>query len=138
MGTAQLAAYRLAKRGWRSVVAVDEEPERLAVACNETQQHGIGCRGGAVLDGEAQALIVAADQIAGGIDPGVEVGAAPQRLADVAAGALGHVVDEHEGEVVTAVDVAQEAQWYAQCYLTIPFRINSPICATLSVPPAYL
>ncbi|MBA7547255.1 hypothetical protein ES705_39663 [subsurface metagenome] len=63
-----------------------------------------------MLDGEAQAFIITADQIAGGVDPGVEVGAAPQRLAEVAAGALGHVVDEHDGDLVTAVDVAQEAQ----------------------------
>jgi len=110
VGTAQLAAYRLAKRGWRRGIAVDEEPERLTVACNEAQQHRIVCRGGAVLDGEEQALIVTADQIAGGVDPGVEVGAAPQSLAEVAAGALGHVMDEHDGELVTAVDVAQEAQ----------------------------
>ena len=48
-----------------------------------------------MLDGELQALIIAADQIAGGVDPCVDVGAAAQSLAKVAAGALGHVVDKY-------------------------------------------
>jgi len=59
-----------------------------------------------VLDGKAQTSIIAADQIAGGVGPGVEVGATAQRLAEVTAGALGHVVDKHEGELMTAVDVS--------------------------------
>ena len=63
-----------------------------------------------MFDGELQALIIAADQIACGVGPGVEIGAASQRLAKVAAGALGHVVDKYEGELVTAVDMSQETE----------------------------
>ena len=34
-----------------------------------------------------------------------------------------------EREIITGI-----GPWYPQCYLTILFRINWPICATLSVP----
>jgi hypothetical protein len=40
----------------------------------------------------------------------MKVGAAAQRLAQVATGAFGHVMDEHEGELVAAVNLAEEAQ----------------------------
>jgi hypothetical protein len=63
-----------------------------------------------VLDGETQALIRVADEIACGVGPGVEIGATPEGLAKVAAGAFGHVVDEDDGEVVAAVEFAQEPE----------------------------
>jgi hypothetical protein len=55
-------------------------------------------------------MIVTAYQITGGVGPCVEVGAATERLAEVTAGTFGHVVDEDEGELVTAVDVSQVSQ----------------------------
>ena len=61
-----------------------------------------------MFDGELQALIIAADQIAGGVGPCVEVGTATQPLAEVAAGAFGHVVDKYESELVSAIDMSQE------------------------------
>ena len=92
------------------MVVVDEEPQRLAVSSSKAQQQGIGCWGGAVLDGETQAVVGEAYQVACGVQPGVEIGTAPQGLAEVAAGAFGHVMDEYHGHLVAAVDLAQEAQ----------------------------
>jgi|TARA_Y100000310_G_scaffold310525_1_gene355860 hypothetical protein len=63
-----------------------------------------------VFDSELQALIVAADQIAGGVGPCVKVRTAAQRLAEVAAGALSHVVDKYESELVTAIDMSEETE----------------------------
>ena len=47
-----------------------------------------------MLDGELQTVVGAPHQIAGGVGPGVQVGGAAQGLAEIAAGALGHVVDD--------------------------------------------
>jgi hypothetical protein len=63
-----------------------------------------------VLDGKAQASIIASDQIASGVGPGVKVGAAAQGLTEVTAGAFCHVVDKHKGEVMTTVDASQETK----------------------------
>lgn len=63
-----------------------------------------------MFDGELQALIIAADQIAGGVGPCVKVGTATQRLAEVAAGALGHMVDKYESELVSAIDMSEETE----------------------------
>ena len=63
-----------------------------------------------MFDGELQTLIIATNQIAGGVGPSVKVGTTTQRLAEVAAGALGHVVDKYESELVTAIDMSEETE----------------------------
>jgi len=69
-------AHRFGQGGWASVVALDPEAKGLAVGEGEGQQQRVGCGSGAVLDGEAQALVGAADEVAGRVSPSVEVGAA--------------------------------------------------------------
>lgn len=80
------------------------------MAGGESQEHGVGRDSGAVLDGETEALVGSAEEIASGVGPGVEVGAAAEGLAGVAARALGHVVDESDGEGVATVEFAEEAE----------------------------
>ena len=63
-----------------------------------------------MLDGEQQAPVAAARQIAGGIGPGVQVRGAAQRLTEVAPRALGEVVDQDESHLMAAVELAQKAQ----------------------------
>lgn len=52
-GLAELVAYGLGQRRWLGVGAVELESTRLAAATGQMQAHGLGCGGGAVLDGEA-------------------------------------------------------------------------------------
>ena len=80
------------------------------MATSEAEEQGFGGGSGAVLDGETQALIVAAYEVASGVGPGVEIGAAPEGLAEVAAGAFGHVVNEGKGDVVAAIELPEEAE----------------------------
>jgi hypothetical protein len=89
---------------------MDLEVERLVVGMDEAEQQGFGSGSGSVFDGEAQTLIGAAAEIAGGVGPGVEVGASAQRLAGILAGSFGHVVDEGKGEVMTAIELAEESE----------------------------
>ena len=63
-----------------------------------------------MLDGELQTVVGAPHQIAGGVGPGMQVGGAAQGLAEIAPGALGHVVDENQSELIAAVDGAQKAE----------------------------
>ena len=63
-----------------------------------------------MLDGELQTVVGAAHEIAGGVGPGMEIGRAAQGLAEIAAGALGHVVDEDQSELMAAVDGAQKTE----------------------------
>ena len=63
-----------------------------------------------MLDGELQTVVGAAHEIAGGVGPGMEIGRAAQGLAEIAPGALGHVVDEDQSELIAAVDGAQKAE----------------------------
>lgn len=103
-------AHGLGQRRGHGLGAVGCEPAGLSIATSEAEEQGFGGGSGAVLDGETQALIVAAYEVASGVGPGVEIGAAPEGLAKVAAGAFGHVVNEDKGEVVAAVEFAQEPQ----------------------------
>lgn len=59
-----------------------------------------------MLDGELETVVGAPHEIAGRVGPGMQVGGAAQGLAEIAAGALGHVVDEDERELIAAVDGA--------------------------------
>ncbi len=70
---------------------------------------GSGARGGTVLGGEQELLAVTA-QGEGGIDPGEEVSGAAQALAAGGAAVLAGVVDDHDGEVVGALQLAQVAE----------------------------
>ena len=51
-----------------------------------------------------------ADEVASGIDPCVQVGAAAKRLTEIASSALGHMVNDEDGDVVTAVEFAKKAE----------------------------
>jgi hypothetical protein len=68
-----------------------------------------GCRGGAVLGLEEEALVVMA-QIQGAVGPGVEVAGAAQGLPGIGGGVLSHVMDDDDGEVVSALELAQEGE----------------------------
>jgi hypothetical protein len=103
-------AHGLGEGRRSGVVALDLEAEWLALGVSEGQQEGVGRRCLAVFDGQAQTLVGASDEVAGGVGPGVEVGAAAERLAGVPARALGHVMDDDEGEVMAAVELAEEAE----------------------------
>lgn len=63
-----------------------------------------------MLDSELQTVVGAPHQIAGGVGPGMQIGGAAQGLAEIAPGALGHVVDEDQSELIAAVDGAQKAE----------------------------
>ena len=103
-------AHGLGEGGWGGVVALDPEAQWLVTGVGEGEEQGVGRRCCAVLHGQAQALIGASDEVTGRVGPGVEIGAAAERLAGVPARALGHVVDDDEGEVVAAVELAEEAE----------------------------
>ena len=107
---AERGAHGLGERRRHSGGPVDDQRERLVSAAREAQQEGFGSGSGAVFDGEEQTVVGAAQQIAGGIGPGMQVGRAAQGLAEIAARALGHVVDEDQSELMTAVDGAQKAE----------------------------
>ena len=109
-GAGQGGAHRLGERGRRSGGTVDEQREGLVGAAREAQQERVGSGSGAVLDGELQAVVGAAHQIAGGIGPGVQIGGAAQGLAEIAAGALGQVVDEDQSHLMAAIEGAQKAK----------------------------
>ena len=76
----------------------------------EAQQDGVGRGGRAMLDGEQQAPVAAARQIAGGVGPGVQVRGAAQGLAEVAPRALGEVMDQDESHLMAAIELAQNAR----------------------------
>ena len=107
---AEFGAHGLCQGRGFGVDAVGLEPTGLAVSTDEAEKQGLGSGSGAVLDGEAQALIGTADEVTGGVVPGVQIGATAQGLAEVAAGAFCHVVDEDDGEVVAAVELTEEAE----------------------------
>ena len=62
-----------------------------------------------MLDGEAQ-LLTLVDEVAGRIGPGVQIGAAAQRQTGILPCALGHVVDEDDGDIMLTIELAQEAE----------------------------
>ena len=80
----QGGAHGLGQGRRLGVDAVELQPAGLVVASRQMQEHGFGGRCGAVLDGEAQILVVA-DQVAGGVGPCIEVGAPSQGLSEVLA-----------------------------------------------------
>jgi len=107
---AEFVAQGLGQRRGRGDGAIGCKAARLSISTGEAEHQGVGSRSGAVLDGETKALIVAAKEVTCGVSPGVEIGAAPEGLTEVAAGAFGHVVDEDDGEVVAAVELPEEAE----------------------------
>ena len=109
-GAGQSGAHRLGERGRRGGGTVDEQREGLVGAASEAQQERVRSGSGAVLDGELQPVVGAPQQIAGGVGPGMQIGGAAQGLAEIAAGALGQVVDEDQGELIAAVESAQKAE----------------------------
>ena len=63
-----------------------------------------------MLDGELQTVVGTPHQVAGRVGPGMQIGGAAQGLAEIAARALGQVVDEDHSELIAAVDGAQKAE----------------------------
>ena len=63
-----------------------------------------------MLDGELQTVVGTAHQIAGGVGPSVQVGGATQGLAEIAAGAFGHVVDQDQSQLMAAIEGTQETE----------------------------
>ena len=84
-GAAQFGSYGLGDRLRLGVEAIGSEPAGLAIATGEAKQQGLGSGSGAVVNGEAQALIGSADQVTCGVVPGVEIGATSEGLAEVTA-----------------------------------------------------
>ena len=109
-GVAENGAHRLGERGRRGGGTVDDQREGLVGAACEAQQERVGSGSGAVLDGELQTVVGTPHEVAGGVGPGMQIGGAAQGLAEIAAGALGHVVDEDQSELIAAVDGAQKAE----------------------------
>ena len=71
---------------------------------------GDGC-GGAMLDGERDAIVAVAAEIEIGIAPGVEFGGSAQSLSGAdGSGALPGVVDDGDGCCVTSLQFAQEGE----------------------------
>jgi hypothetical protein len=109
-GFAEFGAHLFGEWDGLGIVSMDLESQGFAVATGETEEQGLGCGRGAVLDREPESLLGPAQEVAGGVGPGVEVRAAPERLAEVLASPFTHVVDDDEGEIVAAVELAQEAE----------------------------
>ena len=68
------AAHGLGERWRRGGTTVEAQRQRLLAAAGETDQEGIGRGCGAMFDGEQQAPVGAAHEVAGGVGPGVQVG----------------------------------------------------------------
>jgi hypothetical protein len=83
VGAAQLVAYGVGEGRRLVIAAVEVKVVGLVDAAGEPEQDGLWGRCSAVLDGEAEALVGAAEEIASGVGPGMEVGAAPERLSGV-------------------------------------------------------
>ncbi len=62
-----------------------------------------------MLDGEVQ-LLASVGEVAGGVGPGVQVGAAAQGLTGVLPCAFGHMMYEDDGDVMLAIELTQETQ----------------------------
>gem|GEM_PF-1573726 len=63
-----------------------------------------------MLEGEADALVVTAGEIAGGVDPGVQISRAAEGLSGILSGTFGHMVHKDDGQFVSSVEVPQEAE----------------------------
>jgi hypothetical protein len=90
------------------LIGVDDGQVRDRVV-TQGEPQGIGRGDGAVLDRERE-VVVAASQVEIGIAPGVQISGAAERLtAESGGGVLAQVVDEDDGEVVSALEIAQLA-----------------------------
>lgn len=90
---------------WRCVG--DAQGERIG---GELQGQVVGGASGAVFDAQAKGLIAPA-QVEVGVAPGVKLRAAAKCLSGAgAAGVFAGVVDQRDGEVVFALEMAQEGE----------------------------
>ena len=81
----------------------------LVGVCDEGDADWIWRRRTAMLEREHQTA-APADEIRRGVRPGMEVGAAPQGLSELSAGALTHVVDDGDRDGVLTLELAQQAE----------------------------
>ena len=63
-----------------------------------------------MFDGELEPVVGPPHGVACGVGPGMQIGGAAQGLAEIAARALGQVVDEDHRELIAAVECAQKAE----------------------------
>ena len=105
----KLVAHGLGQRRWLDVFAVELQSAGLTITSGQAQQHGLRRRGGPMLDGEAH-LLTSVHEVAGRIGLRMQVGAAAQGLSQILPGALGHVVDKDDGDVMLAIELTQEAE----------------------------
>lgn len=108
--TLQFGAYGFGQRRRCGIGAAQFKAAGLVRATGQSHQHRFrrGC--GPVLDAESQMPIAAANEVAGRVGPGVEVGTATQGLPGVPVRTLRHVVDQDKGEMVAAIELAQESE----------------------------
>jgi hypothetical protein len=92
-------------RGRERLIANDGQMQ-VVFGAEEGKGGGLGSAGGAVLDGQDE-LLALTTQGERGVDPGEEVTGSAQVLAAGGAAVLARVVDDGEGQVVGALQLAQ-------------------------------
>lgn len=90
-------------------VEIDLEVDGLGIVVDESDVDGLGCGGGAVLHGQAQAVVLAA-QVQGAVGEGPQISGAAQGLAVVRGGRFSGVVHDDDGEVAPALQVAETSE----------------------------
>jgi len=83
----------------RLAIRLDGLEGECVAALGQFEGDALHCGGGAVLDGQDDAIVAVAAKIEIGIAPGVELGGSAQGLTG-ADGALSGVVDKHDGNGV--------------------------------------
>ena len=109
-GDALIDGSRLdAASGWRS--ALDGLEGKSVVALGEFERDAGHGGGGAMLDGQDDAIVAVAAEIEVGIAPGVEFRRSAQGLTGAdGAGSLPGMVDDHDGDGVATLQFAQEGE----------------------------
>lgn len=93
-------------------VARADDLEMCAVAVvvrDETEVDGVLGGRGAMLEGEAE-CVGGAREVRAMIDPRMQIGTAAERLPEMRARAFGHMVDEENGDIVRALELAEVAE----------------------------
>jgi hypothetical protein len=78
-------------------------------SCGEAQVDRRGCRRRAMLEGEAE-LVVVPSEVSVIVSEGVKVAAPPQGLPEMGAHPLAHVVNDEDGDGVTSLHFAEQAE----------------------------
>ena len=96
-----------------SMIGLHGPQGERVIALDQFERDGGDGRGGAMLDGERDAIVGVAAQIEVGIAPGVEFGRSAQGLTGTdGTGTLPGMVDDGDGDSVTPLQFTQEGeQW---------------------------